>query len=90
MKNNNKLYIVDVDYIGTESDARSDSKKYNISIQISGSTSAMVVGDIISLLSWLVDVHGLDIYDIKEFYPELFKDTKKTAKMFLKLFKENK
>ena len=50
MKNNNKLYIVDVDYIGTESDARSDSKKYNISME-----EVAYIGD---------DVNDLEVLDV--------------------------
>tara|TARA_R110002012_G_scaffold264340_1_gene447680 strand:- start:47 stop:256 length:210 start_codon:yes stop_codon:yes gene_type:complete len=66
-----KQIKIDVDYIGSESDAKHDSNLYRIKITKRGSTFANVYGDKNKIYSWLQNVHQVDQSEILELYPQL-------------------
>ena len=48
-------------------------QKYKIKAAITGKTTADLSGKEKDLIKYLTDIHGLDMDEVEEFYPHLFK-----------------
>ncbi len=55
------MVTIDIDYIGSEEDAKFESEAFGISIEIPvvNGTMAFVKGSKANLINWLMDVHHM-------------------------------
>jgi len=54
------VLTIDVDYVGSETDAKIEGEAFGIEIIPTGLTSADVKGTKENLTNWLIDVHGIE------------------------------